>query len=92
MYIATRRARLEARGAGFLVPIMIFSPVLPFSKIGIFMTFDISISLLFAIGLFPAMLATFGPEGKSGSIKHILCHNGCPWKRNSKKKKEGGVE
>ena len=61
--------------------------------LGIYFSLFLHLSiLLFAIGLFPAMLATFGPEGKSGSIKHILCHNGCPWKRNSKKKKEGGVE
>ena len=65
--------------------IMAFCPMIPFSKIGIFILFDISVSLLFAVGLFPAMLATFGPEGNSGSIQHILCHKKCPWKRKKKK-------
>ena len=60
---------------------MIFTPMIPFSKIGIFILFDISAATFFAIGLFPAMLSTFGPEGDAGNIRPILCHSRCPWKR-----------
>ena len=66
--------------------IMVFSPMIPFSKFGIFILFDISAATFFAIGLFPAMLSTFGPEGDSGNIRPILCHSRCPWKRMLSKK------
>ena len=62
--------------------IMIAAPMIPFSKIGIFITFDIIMSLFFAVGLFPAMLASFGPEGSSGSIEFILKASWCPYMRN----------
>eukprot|EP00945_MAST-04E_sp_MAST-4E-sp1_P008586 g8586.t1 len=63
--------------------IMIFAPMIPFSKIGIFIVFDIFMSLLFAIGLFPAMLASFGPEGDSGSIEFILKASWCPYMKKA---------
>jgi predicted RND superfamily exporter protein len=63
--------------------IMIAAPMIPFSKIGIFVTFDIFVSLLFAVGLYPSMLASFGPEGTSGSIRWLLCHNACPYRKTT---------
>ena len=42
-------------------------------KIGAFITFDICVSLLFAVGLFSALLATVGPQGGQGTVRWLRC-------------------
>ena len=53
--------------ATFMLP----NRLVPFQKIGLFVIFDMTISLLFAVGFFAALLVVAGPEGETGNLKSL---------------------
>ena len=53
--------------AAFMLP----NRLVPFQKIGGFVIFDMTISLLFAVGFFAALLIVAGPEGETGNLKSL---------------------
>eukprot|EP01062_Namystynia_karyoxenos_P028229 TRINITY_DN21427_c0_g1_i1.p1 TRINITY_DN21427_c0_g1~~TRINITY_DN21427_c0_g1_i1.p1 ORF type:complete len:1283 (+),score=341.56 TRINITY_DN21427_c0_g1_i1:123-3851(+) len=53
--------------------LFLFAPVITFfNQFGLFMFMTISLSLGMALLLFPAIMAICGPEGRTGSFKHLL--------------------
>eukprot|EP01065_Artemidia_motanka_P042443 TRINITY_DN569_c2_g1_i2.p1 TRINITY_DN569_c2_g1~~TRINITY_DN569_c2_g1_i2.p1 ORF type:complete len:1280 (+),score=352.61 TRINITY_DN569_c2_g1_i2:118-3840(+) len=53
--------------------LFLFAPVIIFfNNFGTFMFCTISISLVMSLLLFPALMAIFGPEGTTGSFKHLI--------------------